>query len=111
MLMNLHKKLWTRGLAVPLPTATPTAASASAASVAGAAAAASANEELLGSVAAMSEAYAKRVAEEEGASKAQLAVMGVGKVDPKKRLEADVGALLAANVVGTVGALTSADVF
>ena len=59
----------------------------------------------------MSEGYASRVAEEEGATKAELAVMGVGKVDPKKRLEADVAALLTVNVHGVVGALTSGDVF
>jgi 26S proteasome regulatory subunit N11 len=91
MLMNLHKKPWTRGLGVRLPTAPPSPA-----------APAASNEELLASLATMSEAYAARVAEEEGASKEQLAVMGVGKVDPKKRLEADVAALLASNLVGNV---------
>ena len=69
MLMNLHKKLWTRGLsAVP-----------------GEAHVAS-NVALLDSVAAMSDAYAKRVAEEENKTAAQLAVLGVGKVDPKKKV-------------------------
>jgi len=100
MLMNLHKKTWTRGLAVPLPTAKASPAASS-----------STNEALLTSLASMSDAYAKRVAEEEGATKEELVVLGVGKVDPKKRLEADVAELLADNVVGAVGTSLSTIIF
>ena len=94
MLMNLHKKLWTRGLTITPGTEHITS-----------------NEVLLSSMASMSDAYAKRVADEENASAAALAIMGVGKVDPKKKLEADVSTLVGNNIVQCVGTMLGTVVF
>ena len=94
MLMNLHKKKWAAGLVLPR---FDDAKAASATRLEG--------------VAALSAAYAARVAEEETRTPEELAIAHVGKVDPKKRLEADVDALLTANVVGCVGTMIDAALF
>lgn len=94
MLMNLHKKKWTKGLAVAA------AEGAKAASV-----------EALERMATLSEAYAKRVAEEDTKTPEEVAIANVGKVDPKKRLEAECAALLATNIVQTAGTMLDTVVF
>lgn len=93
--MNLHKKKWTHGLTVQPP------AEGSAGS----------NEGLLEGMAAMAGAYATRVGEEEGLTPAQAAVAAVGKVDPKKRLEADVSTVLTANVHRQIGQMMDTLIF
>lgn len=94
MLMNLHKKKWTAGLS------TPRFDDAKAASAAA-----------LEEVAALSATYAERVAEEETKTPEEVALAHVGQVDPKKRLAADVDALLTANVVGCAGAMLNHALF
>jgi 26S proteasome regulatory subunit N11 len=94
MLMNLHKRTWTRGLAVaPAP------------------AAAAANVAALESMASLTEAYAKRAAEEETRSPEELAVAHVGQLDPKKRLEGEVAGALAGNIVQCLGTMLDTVVF
>ena len=95
MLMNLHKRKWTNGLTSAPP-------------VAGAP---GSNEAALEGMATMAAAYASRVSEEEGLTASQAAVAGVGKVDPKKRLEADVSTLLTANIHGLLGTMMDTMVF
>ena len=94
MLMNLHKRSWTRGLALPrFDDAKKSAAGT------------------LESMAALSADYAKRAAEEETRSVEELAIANVGKVDPKKRLEADVTTLLSTGVVGTINSMLDTVIF
>ena len=94
MLMNLHKKKWTAGLELPRYDD-----------------AKAASARTLDGMAALSASYAARVAEEETKSPEELAVEHVGKVDPKKRLEADVAALLSTNVVSCVGTALDGTLF
>lgn len=94
MLMNLHKKKWTAGVALPrFDDAKKTAAS------------------VLEGMAGLAAQYAKRVTDEETTPPDLLAVENVGKLDPKKRLEADVAALLATNIVGCFGTMLDTVVF
>lgn len=94
MLMNLHKRKWTKGLAL-------TQFNEQVAS----------NEALVADMAAQAEAYAKRVADEEGKTPTEIAVMTVGKVDPKKRLEGAVQQLMTANIGQSLGAMLDTVVF
>lgn len=94
MLMNLHKKKWIAGLSLPRFEA-----------------AKAASTSVLESMASLTEAYAKRCAEEETSTPEAIAIAHVGQVDPKKRLEADVAALLASNVTGLAGTMLDTLVF
>lgn len=94
MLQNLHTRKWTAGLAVQRYGE-----------------ARARDEALLGDMAAHSAEYAKRAAEEEGKTAAELAVENVGKVDPKKRLEADCGLLFAGNIAQALGTAASTAIF
>lgn len=94
MLMNLHKKGWSAGMAV---------ASAEERS--------KANAAVLGEMAVLSDAYAKRLAEEESKTAEELAVAYVGKLDPKKRLEAHARTLLDGNIMQTLGTMLDTVVF
>lgn len=94
MLMNLHSHRWSHGLSLPRLTD-----------------AAKSNETTLAEMASLSEQYAKRVAEEEDKSAEEVAVMNVGKLDPKKRLEADVSRLLSANIGLALGTMLDTVVF
>ena len=51
------------------------------------------------------------MAEEEHKTAEEVAFAHVGQVDPKKRLAADVDALLTANVVGCAGAMLNHALF
>ena len=94
MLMNLHKAKWTRGLALrPFGEE------------------AAANEAALADMDKLSALYAKRVAEEEGKRPEDVKLAAVGKVDPKKRLEAGVAAAIAGNVGQCLGAMIDTAVF
>jgi hypothetical protein len=95
MLMNLHKRKWTHGLTSAPPVAGSPAS----------------NEARLEGMAGMAAAYAARVGEEEGLTATQAAVAGVGKVDPKKRLEGDVSTVLTANIHGLLGTMMDTMVF
>jgi len=94
MLMNLHKKKWTRGLTLP-PATTAKARNTSA----------------IETLVTLTELYAKRVAEEEHKSPEEVAVANVGKIDPKKRLEVEVASLMATNIVDCMGAMLDTVVF
>lgn len=86
MLMNLHKRPWTAGLALPSFQAH-----------------AAANTASLETLRDLTAAYAKRVAEEVTKTPAEVAIAHVGKLDPKKRLEAEVTTLLTRNVSQVLG--------
>jgi 26S proteasome regulatory subunit N11 len=94
MLMNLHKKKWTKGLSLPRFDEAKKASTA-----------------VLEDMAALTESYAKRVAEEDTKTPEELAIANVGKIDPKKRLEADVAALLSSSIVGCIGTMLDTVVF
>ena len=55
--------------------------------------------------------YNKRVAAEEGKTAEELAVMNVGKIDPKRHLEEDVSKIMAANIVQCLATMISTVVF
>ena len=94
MLMNLHQAKWTRGLALrPFSQE------------------AAATEAALGDMEAQSAAYAKRTAEEEGKSAEEAALAAVGKVDPKRRLEAGVATVMAGSIGQLLGAMLDTQVF
>lgn len=95
MLMNLHKRKWTHGLTVQPPPP----------------GSANSNEALLEGMSSMAATYASRVAEEESLTSAQAVVAGVGKVDPKKRLEADVTNVLTNNIHALLGSMMDTLVF
>ena len=94
MLMNLHKRKWTKGLSVSRFDDARTR-----------------DEALLGGIAGHAAAYAARVADEEGKTEVELAVAGVGKVDSKKRLDADCTALFGANIVQALGTALNSEIF
>jgi len=94
MLMNLHKRRWTAGLSLP----------AFEAHAAG-------NTAALESLRDLSAAYAKRVAEEVSRPPAEVAIAHVGKLDPKKRLEAEAATLLTRNVSQVLGMALDTVVF
>jgi 26S proteasome regulatory subunit N11 len=94
MLMNLNRKKWTAGLAVrKFEDVTKS------------------NAETMASMRDLSEAYNKRVMEEETKSAEELVVSNVGKLDPKKRLEAAVGTLMTDNIVQCVTTMLDTVVF
>ena len=68
-------------------------------------------EELLGDMARLSLEYHRRVKEEERHSPEEVEVMNVGKVDPKRHLEAHVQDLLAASIVQCLGTMIDTVVF
>ena len=94
MLMNVHKRKWTKGL-----------------SVARFEDASARDERLLVGIAGHAEAYATRVKDEEGKTAAENAVAAVGKVDSKKRLDADCSALFGSNIVQALGTALSSTIF
>lgn len=59
----------------------------------------------------LSKEYNQRVQEEEGKTVDELAVLNVGKVDPKRHLENDVSELMAANIVQSLGAMLDTVIF
>jgi 26S proteasome regulatory subunit N11 len=94
MLMNLHESKWTQGLALR-----PFGAEANS------------NETILADMEKQSAAYAKMIVEEDKKTLQEVALQSVGKVDPKKRLEADVNAALTANIGQCLGAMLDKSVF
>lgn len=69
------------------------------------------NEKTLKEMEHLSEEYNKRVQAEEGKTEAELLLEAVGKVDPKKRLQAGVQDLMAANIVQALGTMLDTVVF
>ena len=94
MLMNVHKRKWTAGL-----------------SVARFEGARATDEALLESIAKHADEYATRVKDEEGKSASDIAIANVGKVDVKKRLEADCATLFSANIMQALGSSLNSAIF
>ena len=68
-------------------------------------------EEVLGDMARWTKGYGERVAEEEGKSQEEVEVLNVGKIDPRKHLEAGVEELMANNIVQCLGTMLATVVF
>jgi len=94
MLLNLHKPRWTDAFALEAFDAR-----------------AAANAAGLAELEALAGKYDAAVVEEAGVGSAAYALASVGKQDAKKRLEEGSAALLAANVVQTLGAMLDTVVF
>lgn len=94
MLMNLGKKDWTAGLLIRR-------FEDHQANV----------EEVLGDMARWTQGYGERVREEEGKTQEEVEVMNVGKIDPRKHLEAGVEELMANNIVQCLGTMLATIVF
>jgi len=86
MLLNLHKKKWTDGLRVePFDQQE------------------NANEKLIKDMLALSANYNKGVQDEIKMTPEKLALANVGKLDPKKHLQADVEDLMSSNIAQSLG--------
>lgn len=94
MLLNLHKKTWTQGLRIPDLTEQMKK-----------------NEQTMEQLLDLSKEYKKRLEEEEGKSADEIAVMTVGKVDPKKHLEMHVEELMVDNISSVLGTMIATVVF
>eukprot|EP00904_Undaria_pinnatifida_P011522 jgi/Undpi1/74/HiC_scaffold_1.g00074.m1 len=94
MLMNLHREQWTQGLVMRRFEDHQTS-----------------NEKTVEAMLKLSKEYNQRVQEEEGKTVDELAVLNVGKVDPKRHLENDVSELMAANIVQSLGAMLDTVIF
>eukprot|EP00903_Cladosiphon_okamuranus_P011251 g10613.t1 len=94
MLMNLHREQWTQGLVMKRFEDHQTS-----------------NEKTVEAMLKLSKEYNERVQEEEGKTVDELAVLNVGKVDPKRHLENDVSELMAANIVQSLGAMLDTVIF
>jgi len=94
MLMNLHKKDWTTGLLLKKFEDHQKSA-----------------EALLDSMARLSKSYVERVREEEGKTQEEMEVLNVGKVDPRKHLEANVSELMSSSIIQCLGTMISTVIF
>jgi 26S proteasome regulatory subunit N11 len=94
MLLNLHKKTWSQGLEV---TSFETHASK--------------NEKTVTDILDFAKKYNKRLEEEDGKTKEELAVMNVGKIDPKKHLESSVEELMTRNISQCLGTMLDTVIF
>jgi len=88
MLLNLHKKKWTEGLALENYEQHEKK-----------------NEKLVQEMVELAKNYNKNVLEEEKLTKEKLAIQNVGKLDPKRHLQQDIEQLMTANIVQTLGAM------
>uniref|UniRef100_A0A6B2LB90 MPN domain-containing protein n=1 Tax=Arcella intermedia TaxID=1963864 RepID=A0A6B2LB90_9EUKA len=94
MLLNLHKTKWTEGLTL---TKFDTHSHH--------------NEKVIKEMIELAKAYDKAVQEENELSKEKLVVHKVGKLDPKKHLEQDVGELMSANITQCLGTMLDTVIF
>jgi 26S proteasome regulatory subunit N11 len=94
MLMNLHKKNWTNGLS--LEKFEDHQAS---------------NEIFVDKMLKLTKDYNERVQQEEGKSTEQILVDNVGKIDPKRHLEASVSELMSSNIIQCLGTMLDTVVF
>jgi len=94
MLLNLHKKTWSQGLEVTSFDAH-----------------ASKNEKTVTDILDFAKKYNKRLEEEDGKTKEELAVMNVGKIDPKKHLESSVEELMTRNISQCLGTMLDTVIF
>lgn len=94
MLMNLHKRNWTKGLAVERFEDHKAS-----------------NEAILDKMVKLTAAYNERIQQEEGKTVEQILVDNVGKVDPKRHLETNVSDLMSANIIQCLGTMLDTVVF
>jgi len=94
MLMNLHKKKWSSGLRLGDFTAVEKS-----------------NEDALKRIVKLVDGFQQRIEEEEVKTAEELVVSAVGKVEPKKHLEAEVSTLLAVNIVQCLGLMLDTIIF
>eukprot|EP00977_Amphora_coffeiformis_P003873 scaffold768_cov166-Amphora_coffeaeformis.AAC.31 len=94
MLMNLHKRNWTTGLTVEKFEDHKAS-----------------NEKILDKMVKLTAAYNERIQQEEGKTVEQILVDNVGKVDPKRHLEANVADLMSANIIQCLGTMLDTVVF
>lgn len=94
MLLNLHKKTWSQGLEVTRFDEHATK-----------------NEKTVTDLLDFTKKFGKRLEEEEGKTKDELAVMHVGKIDPKKHLESNVEDLMTRNISQCLGTMLDTVIF
>jgi len=94
MLLNLHKKTWARGLETHKWDKH-----------------AADNQQKVKDLLDFAKKYNTRLEEEEGKSAQELAVMNVGKLDPKKHLESSVEELMTNNISQCLGSMLATVVF
>jgi len=94
MLMNLNKRNWTSGLTVEQFT-THTGQ----------------NEQVISNMLKLTIDYNDRIQQEEGKTAEEVLVENVGKVDPKRHLEASVQDLMSANIIQCLGTMLDTVVF
>uniref|UniRef100_A0A7S0DFJ5 MPN domain-containing protein n=2 Tax=Amorphochlora amoebiformis TaxID=1561963 RepID=A0A7S0DFJ5_9EUKA len=94
MLLNLHKKTWAQGLVIK-----------------NAQQHAELNEKMMGQLHHLAKTYSQRLSEEGTKTEEELAVLNVGKIDPKKHLENDVERLMADNIAQSLGAMLDTIIF
>jgi 26S proteasome regulatory subunit N11 len=94
MLMNLHKRNWTSGLTVETFEKHQKS-----------------TEDLVAKMLKLTKDYNARVKQEEGKSAEEVEVENVGKIDPKRHLEANVSDLMSANIIQCLGTMLDTVVF
>jgi 26S proteasome regulatory subunit N11 len=94
MLMNLHKRNWTNGLLVDKFEDHQLS-----------------NEQVVDKMLKLTKDYIDRVKQEEGKTSEQILVDNVGKVDPKRHLEASVSDLMSSNIIQCLGTMLDTVVF
>jgi len=94
MLMNLNKKSWIDGLTLKDYDKH-----------------CSLNKDTVKSMLTLAKNYDKALEEEEKMTPEQLAIKNVGKQDPKRHLEENVGVLMSTNIVQCLGAMLDAVIF
>jgi 26S proteasome regulatory subunit N11 len=94
MLMNLHKRNWTNGLTVERFEDHQKK-----------------TEDVVDKMLKLTKNYNERVQQEEGKTTEQVLVDNVGKVDPKRHLEASVADLMSANIIQCLGTMLDTVVF
>ena len=94
MLMNLHKRTWTAGLSLERFEDHQTS-----------------NEAYVDKMLRLTKDYNERVQQEEGKTTEQILVDNVGKMDPKRHLEASVSDLMSSNIIQCLGTMLDTVVF
>jgi len=94
MLLNLHKNKWTEGLTLTKFDSH-----------------SKHNEKIIKEMIELAKAYDKAVLEENELSREKLVVHKVGKLDPKKHLEQNVGELMSNNITQCLGTMLDTVIF
>jgi len=94
MLLNLHKNKWTEGLTLTKFDSH-----------------SKNNEKIIKEMIELAKSYDKAVQEENELSREKLVVHKVGKLDPKKHLEQDVGELMSNNITQCLGTMLDTVIF